>query len=163
MDELTRKIFETFQLFRKIHMYVLLPENLSRNEYFTLMSIEHLRNQQQEGHVSISMIAKILHVTTPAVSRTIHSLEEHEYLLRENDKNDRRNTFVKLTPKGNDILKQAHVQMSNFLNQMVHDLCKEDKEHLIHCMQQMYSNATAEIERMEHEKRNEKPQKIEIK
>ncbi|MCI5712755.1 MAG: winged helix DNA-binding protein, partial [Lachnospiraceae bacterium] len=98
-----------------------------------------------------------------AVSRTIRSLEEHEYLLRENDKNDRRNTFVKLTPKGNDILKQAHVQMSNFLNQMVHDLSKEDKEHLIHCMQQMYSNATAEIERMEHEKRNEKPQKIEIK
>ena len=105
------------------------------------------------------MIAKILHVTTPAVSRTIRSLENNEYLLRESDKNDRRNTFVKLTPKGNAILNQAHAQMSNFLNQMVYNLSKEDKEHLIHCTQQMYHNATTEIERIEHEKMNEKNKK----
>lgn len=160
MDELTRKLFETFQLFHKLHMSVLLPENLSKNEYLTLMCIERMHNvNTADRRVSISMVAKMLRVTTPAVSRTVSTLEERGILLRENDKNDRRNTYVKLTSQGKVILQQAHTEMNSFFNQMVHNMKQEDIKCLIQYLTDLYENANAMLEQKQKEKQQENKKK----
>ena len=157
MDELTRKLYETFLLFRKLHMSLLLPENLSKNEYFTLRCIEYLNKLENadgaDRHASISALAKIMHVTTPAVSRTVSTLEEKGIILRRSDKNDRRNTYVELTTQGKTLLQKAQAEMNNFFNQMVQDMDPKDLEQLIQYLTEIYENACAELERKKQERK----------
>ena len=160
MDELTQKLYETFLLFRKLHMSLLLPENLSKNEYFTLRCIAYMHCVDGGSqHVSISLLAKMMHVTTPAVSRTVSTLEERGILLRENDKNDRRNTFVDLTPQGKKLLENAHTEMTDFFNQMVHNMKQEDIKCLIQYLTDLYKNANAVLEQKQKEKQQENKKK----
>ncbi len=75
---------------------------ISEIEFKTMSAISRISNS---GDVKVSDIARYLELSAPAVSRTMKSLEEKEYIERHTDKQDRRNTFVKLTAKGEEQLK----------------------------------------------------------
>ena len=62
---------------------------------------ENLRDSEVYG---ISQIAESLHVSSPAVSRTITALENKGYVERYVDKFRRRSTLVRLTPLGEEVL-----------------------------------------------------------
>ena len=72
---------------------------VSEIEFKTMSAISRI---SKSGDVKVSDIARYLELSAPAVSRTMKSLEEKEYIERQTDKQDRRNTFVKLTPKGEE-------------------------------------------------------------
>ena len=69
---------------------------VSEIEFKTMSAIS------KSGDVKVSDIARYLELSAPAVSRTMKSLEEKEYIERHTDKQDRRNTFVMLTTKGEE-------------------------------------------------------------
>ena len=75
---------------------------VSEIEFKTMSAISRI---SKSGDVKVSDIARYLELSAPAVSRTMKSLEEKEYIERQTDKQDRRNTFVKLTAKGEEQLK----------------------------------------------------------
>ena len=75
---------------------------ISEIEFKTMSAISRI---SMSGDVKVSDIARYLELSAPAVSRTMKSLEEKEYIERHTDKQDRRNTFVKLTAKGEEQLK----------------------------------------------------------
>ena len=75
---------------------------ISEIEFKTMSAISRI---SKSGDVKVSDIARYLELSAPAVSRTMKSLEEKEYIERHTDKQDRRNTFVKLTAKGEEQLK----------------------------------------------------------
>ena len=72
---------------------------VSEIEFKTMSAISRI---SKSGDVKVSDIARYLELSAPAVSRTMKSLEEKEYIERHTDKQDRRNTFVKLTTKGEE-------------------------------------------------------------
>ena len=72
---------------------------VSEIEFKTMSAISRI---SKSGDVKVSDIARYLELSAPAVSRTMKSLEEKEYIERQTDKQDRRNTFVKLTTKGEE-------------------------------------------------------------
>lgn len=72
---------------------------ISEIEFKTMSAISRI---SMSGDVKVSDIARYLELSAPAVSRTMKSLEEKEYIERHTDKQDRRNTFVKLTKKGEE-------------------------------------------------------------
>ena len=72
---------------------------VSEIEFKTMSAISRI---SKSGDVKVSDIARYLELSAPAVSRTMKSLEEKEYIERQTDKQDRRNTFVKLTKKGEE-------------------------------------------------------------
>lgn len=72
---------------------------ISEIEFKTMSAISRI---SKSGDVKVSDIARYLELSAPAVSRTMKSLEEKEYIERQTDKQDRRNTFVKLTKKGEE-------------------------------------------------------------
>ncbi len=72
---------------------------VSEIEFKTMSAISRI---SKSGDVKVSDIARYLELSAPAVSRTMKSLEEKEYIERQTDKQDRRNTFVKLTIKGEE-------------------------------------------------------------
>ena len=72
---------------------------ISEIEFKTMSAISRI---SKSGDVKVSDIARYLELSAPAVSRTMKSLEEKEYIERHTDKQDRRNTFVMLTTKGEE-------------------------------------------------------------
>ena len=81
---------------------------VSEIEFKTMSAISRI---SKSGDVKVSDIARYLELSAPAVSRTMKSLEEKEYIERQTDKQDRRNTFVKLTTKGEE---QQKARMKSF-------------------------------------------------
>ena len=74
------------------------PE-LARRKFVTLHVLGKLC-AERGGGIQMSALARELEISLPAVSKTIQSLEERGYALREADPTSRRNTLVRPTEKG---------------------------------------------------------------
>ena len=84
---------------------------LSRNEWLTLAI---LRNHPQG--VSQKFVKSYLGMEPSYFSKMLNSLEEKDFILRETDKNDRRNRIITLNPASKDKTKKIFA--------IIHDLNK---------------------------------------
>lgn len=65
MSSVNHRLFQVFHRFRQMPFSVLLPDEISGNEFTTLMCIGHVGDKDGETAISISALAKKLRVTTP--------------------------------------------------------------------------------------------------
>ena len=153
MDNWNHRLFKIFHRFHQLQRSDLMPEEISRNDFATLMCIEHVGNKSESFAVSISTLAKALMVSTPAVSRTIRGLEERGLVLREIDTKDRRNTFVKITDRGKNILRLSEQKMNDFTSTVMKNMKQEDMERLLEYLEQFLDTACEELERRKKQKK----------
>lgn len=152
MSSVNHRLFQVFHRFRQMSFSVLLPDEISRNEFTTLMCIAHTGDQEGETAISISALAKKLCVTTPAVSRTMRSLEEKKFIYRETDSKDRRNTFVRLTDTGKSILKQSEQEMNDLVEDALQNMNQEDVERLLDYLDEFQNRMQMELEKRKKRK-----------
>ena len=74
MSSVNHRLFQVFHRFRQMPFSVLLPDEISGNEFTTLMCIGHVEDKDGETAISVSALAKKLRFPQPAVSRTMRSL-----------------------------------------------------------------------------------------
>lgn len=60
------------------------------------------------AQIKMSELANKIGISTPSLSRMVKGLEEKGYLKRVVDEEDRRNTYVCLTPKGKELSDDIH-------------------------------------------------------
>ena len=65
-----------------------------------------------DGAIYVSEVARALHQPMPAISRGLRTMEQDGSIVRETDPNDRRKTWVRITPQG----EQARLQSEQALN-----------------------------------------------
>ena len=97
--------------FRRMHQIMAsLPGRvgISHGE-FCILNI--IRNGRED--ITVSEIAAEFDVTPPAVSRSLKFMESRGLILRETDTVNRRNTIVRLTVKGSDILERARSEIDS--------------------------------------------------
>ena len=100
--ELVEKVIKGMMKFRKFH-HPKLSDDISRMEgsiIFWLVKSEKMENKS----VNVSELAEGLHVSMQSISRTLKSLENKGYIVREVDSDNRRNTLIKLSKKGNELV-----------------------------------------------------------
>ena len=88
----------------------MLFDTLSQGEFLMMVKIDCL-----EGEVSIKELTNFCHVSMPAVSRMLHSMEKKGYLKRYASRKDKRTTFVKLTDLGKAYNEEAQNKVTNFI------------------------------------------------
>ena len=81
------------------------PE-LARREFVALHLLRELC-EEKGGGIQMSVLARELEVSLPAVSKVVQSLEERGYVLREADPTSRRNTLVRPTEAGEELEKSV--------------------------------------------------------
>lgn len=82
--------------------------------HFGMLENLHILIEQRgvDGAIYVSEVARAMHQPMPAVSRGLRMMEQDGSIVRETDPNDRRKTFVRITPQG----EQARLQSEAALN-----------------------------------------------
>lgn len=171
MNQNAHRLFHTFIQFRKLHFSSLITE-MNHSEFSILKAIayDELHCHEQSDHtmnekISTSALAKKLRVSSPSISRSLKGLEEKEYVTREVNPSDRRNTYVILTPLGKEKMSQSEQVMMNFTDNVIAQMDPDHLEKLIQYMQDFFDISQKELdkrkdleqikEQMEREQSNE--------
>lgn len=87
---------------------------LKRSDMMLLGNIVRLL-EENDGKVTVSMLAKKMNQSMPGVSQKASALEEDGFVKRAGDKNDRRVTYISLTPKGQEMVQET---LRSFMNRI---------------------------------------------
>ncbi len=137
-NELVQSIFRFKKLVSKGFGMDLINNNNQLN-ITELMLINEISDNtlNSEGNVGISDVKEFLSVSKPAVSQMLSSLEKRGFLVRDVDKNNRRNVIVTLTDTGREVLS---VELENFnikLKKIISHLGEDDVKQMIEIVNRM--------------------------
>lgn len=110
------QIMQRVRRLKSVDLYT----ELTRGEF---MVLETLKRQQQlrpkaQG-VYVSALADEVHVSAPAVSRMLKNLEGKGYVERNVDREDRRNTYIRLTVAGGGAQARAKAHMHRLMSRVL--------------------------------------------
>lgn len=143
-----KEFFDIMTFFRKLNISSMLPE-ISHGDFSILKMIHCCRQtcNTNRGAVKVSDIVKCTMLPAPAVSRSLRSLEEKELVVRTIDKEDRRNTFVDITPAGDALLEEIEEIMTSFADAVFGNLGEETIRKLNAYLHEFLDAAKKEIDR----------------
>ena len=96
--------------------------------------------------MTISELAEKIHVSPPAISRSIKGLEEKGWINRIIDSNDRRTTFVVLTELGEAKYLMVKKQLKDFLNEVLENYDESELNHFISFGNNIYNDFSQKAE-----------------
>ena len=132
-------------------MNVKVHAELSNGEYIVLHGIrEYCRNCCPQG-IYVSDLAKLQDISPAAVSKKLQGLEKRDLICREIDPNSRRNTFVRLTPYGEDVLARADIETIAYMEHLLQHI-ENDK------LQELLSTLNGIIDIIENDIRADQPE-----
>ncbi len=105
------------EISRKIHL-LRIPEQLGllpEGESCMLMAIREGNAKEGRNGIRISELAARLGVSVPTASRCLQKLTREGYAQKSSKQDDRRGTYVTLTPKGEELCRQSLAVMSDFI------------------------------------------------
>lgn len=113
-----------------------LRTGISHSEFCLLHIIVEDSSDSGDG-MTVSAIAAALDVTPPAVSRSLKSLESRGLVTRETNLINRRNTMVRLTEKGRELLEDSRRQMDTVMERVNEKMGEDRKNQLCELLSEM--------------------------
>lgn len=136
MPEDKYAIVEQFRRMRQFMNSIPLKTGISHSE-FCLLHIIVENNSDSGSGMTVSAIAAELEVTPPAVSRSLKSLEGRGLITRETNLINRRNTMVRLTENGYELLENSRRQMDAVMEYVNEKMGEERKKQLYELLTEM--------------------------
>ena len=97
-----------------------------------LEAVQHIINCHGEnGVVAVSTLTQELHQLPPAVSRSLRSLEQDGFVVRETDPADHRRTLVRMTERGSEVCDQYERAASDYVNSVLARLTPEQAQQMM--------------------------------
>lgn len=131
-DELTHKVMDAFFQLYRLHRHQ--KRSVQGIKHSEMMVLFRIKKHSGEHGVKVSEISHHLKVTPPTVSQLINTLEENGLIKRSIDSIDRRSIRVKLTEKGEAIVKRAFDALYAKYNGLVETLGKEKSITLVNLL-----------------------------
>ena len=150
--ELVEKVIKGMMKFRKFHLPKL-SDDISRLEgsiIFWLVKSEKMENKS----VNVSELAEGLHVSMQSISRTLKSLENKGYIVREVDSDNRRNTLIKLSKKGNELVEKKKKDVEGYFERVFSHFTEEELQQYLNFQEKFYAAILEEGKTLKKEKEN---------
>jgi len=138
------RIVDTLHMLSMLNFSSVL-KHTSQSEYFVMSSIEKIEHIDSKKYSGISNIAESLHVSSPAISRTITALENRGYVQRYTEKGGRRSTSVRLTESGKNIYEQERRSINEFVERVTQRMGEEKINNLISLSDELLDNIAKEL------------------
>lgn len=93
----------------------------------------HIRKNQKESDTLLTSreIADLMNVSSPAISRTVKGLVAKNWIVQQDNPEDRRNIFLKLTDEGLKNYNRATQRMENSLKLIFEEFTEEELKEFI--------------------------------
>lgn len=101
-----------------------------KNAVVLLMFLQHHLPADSPG-LQPSELGEMLKMTRPAVTTLVNSLEEHNFVERINDDEDRRVVFVRPTEQGLALVRQTKQEFAKSVEEIMDYLGPEDGKELV--------------------------------
>ena len=124
------ELMNTLVRFKKIGASLLGTSDLHMGELFVLNHLAQSHSSEEPACFATD-IHQELHVTKPAISQMLNSLEKKGYLCREIDPNDRRRFTLSLTMAGRAVALQMNKQLDGLSGEVVSRFGEENMRNLI--------------------------------
>lgn len=154
MEELYTDLFRAMNHLRKLRIGDLFSD-MTKSDGMMLWAISQLNREKNNGRATVSELAEKLHTQNSAVSRTLKNLEDHGWICRMTDQNDRRNTCVALTESGEIMQQNMTHTMQDFGRAVISQVDEQDIRKLIAYLDEIYEIAAEEIEKRSMRNRKE--------
>lgn len=102
---------------------------LTPGEAWIIFAIKRMVPPDSPG-VKVSELSKLLLVTTPTMTQQINNLETVGFVIKSADPEDRRVVRIRVTPKGDAAIQEAHEAFLAAMNGLVEYLGEEDSNRL---------------------------------
>ncbi|HEX3037569.1 MAG TPA: MarR family transcriptional regulator [Oscillospiraceae bacterium] len=129
------QLFAVFSRIRKTKHSMPSFDGLPQGEFIMMHMISRcIQDQEDEGDdsgVKVSDLSEHLHMSKPAASQMLNSLEDKGFIERKVTKNDRRVVLVNLTKTGNDLMEENHQRFVDKIDKIIQRFGKDDTDTLI--------------------------------
>lgn len=122
--DLSIMLLKNIHVFHSIVKVIVSERNESR--ILTERQFFALKKMAEIDKMELKNLSKVLHVSTSSLCILLNKLVEREYVYREEDKKDRRNTFYGITEKGKEVLEREKADILKIINKKI-ELIDEDK------------------------------------
>lgn len=134
--ELAQELFQLHYKMLRIELWDTLNV-MPKSEFFIL---KQLYKQEPESQLlTHTQLAERLKLSNPAVSRTVKHLVAKDWLVRQSDEEDRRNSYLKLTALGHQAYLEAREKMDLFVDQSLGQLDAQEIERYIETGYRIYN------------------------
>lgn len=103
----------------------------NQSEIFLIHCALNYAAEHNGGNITVAQAAKRLGAQMPSVSRTLKSLSQKGFIERYSDPDDRRAVRIKVTPKGEDELKNVLGHILSVLDKAMCDFTDEEIKTMI--------------------------------
>lgn len=122
--DLSIMLLKNIHVFHSIVKVIVSERNESR--ILTERQFFALKKMAEIDKMELKNLSKVLHVSTSSLCILLNKLVEQEYVYREEDKKDRRNTFYGITEKGKEVLEREKADILKIINKKI-ELIDEDR------------------------------------
>ncbi len=136
------QLFEVLNRLKKIRHSTSAFEGLPQGEFFMLHTIARCIKEKQDTEddsgIKVSVLSLYLHMSKPAVSQMLNSLESKGLIERRVAKNDRRLVLVSLTADGNALMEENHKKLVETVDDLIQKFGESDTKTLISLLNKLY-------------------------
>jgi len=133
-----QKLLKSLGELKRLHKQGTPILGLTHSEAMVIFCIEKQAKIEDAG-IKTSELSNILKVASPTITQQINSLESKGYVERSADKSDRRVVRIKLTEKGNGILKEVKKEFRDAMEGLVGYLGDEKSNQLAELISEAYT------------------------
>lgn len=131
------KLLESFGQFRKLHIHRESVCGLRPGEIGVMFYIKEHSGCGTDG-IKVSELSNSMKVAPPSITQMINGLEDNGYVKRNPDKEDRRVIRIKLTEKGENVIKKAMENLLNVVDGLVEYLGEEKSNELTEILSSVF-------------------------
>lgn len=135
-SELKKDLVSAVIRIKRVDMQSVNPSCMQQTELLIISRAANGCASCDKGY-TVSEIHKDLHLSKPAVSQTLNSLEKKGYISRAIDPDDRRKITVMVTDTGEAKLKEAQNQYDQVMDRVISQYGEENTRQLISLIYQL--------------------------
>lgn len=133
-----QKLLKSLGELKRLHKQGSPITGLTHSESMIIFCIEKQVKTEKDG-IKTSELSNILKVASPTITQQINNLESKGYVGRSADKSDRRVVRIKLTEKGNLVLKQVKKEFRDAVEGLAGYLGDEKTNQLSELISEVYT------------------------
>ncbi len=137
-DELREQFFTSILHFRKLESALSSECEMQMNEMAILHSIAGTCCRECPCmNLDVPKMQKKLHISKPAISYILNTLEKKNYITREIDPKDRRKVSISATPEGKTAAEESMKRYDELWSEILMQFGEENMKELIRLIQEL--------------------------